>query len=93
MLNGVKRIRTPLTPVYVHPINDYRHLLKECVNDYIIQIPVIENKINVVEINLHVVPFLEGGLICMKNELTNVKKRVHQINNVLENNRLNAPIE
>jgi hypothetical protein len=93
MLNGAKRIRAPLTPVYVHPINDYRHLLRECGNDYLARIPVIENKINVVEKNLHAVPFLEGGLICMKNELTDVKKRVNQINNVLENNRLNAPIE
>ena len=82
MQNGVKRVRSCL-PVY-YPINDYRHLLKECVNDYTARIPVIENKINVVEKNLHVVPFLKDGLICMKNELTAVKDRIIKINNVLE---------
>jgi hypothetical protein len=96
MLNGAKRIRAPLAPlapVYVHPINDYRYLLRECANDYIARIPVIENKINVVETNLHAVPFLEGGLKCMKNELNEVKDRVNRINNVLENDRLNIPVE
>ena len=93
MLNGAKRIRAPLTPVYVHPINDYRHLLKECSDDYTARIPVIENKINVVETNLEFVPFLEGGLKCMKNELIEVRNRVNQINNVLEKYRLNIPVE
>ena len=93
MRNGVKRIRMPLTPVYIHPINDYRHMLNECVNDYTLRIPVIENKINVVETNISFVPFLEGGLKAMKNELIDVRNRVNQINNLLENNRLNKPIE
>ena len=91
MQNGVKRIRAPLTPPTFHPINDYRHVLKLCVNDYVARVPAIEHKINVVEANLQVVPFMKDGLIFMKNELIAVHNRINQINNLLENNRLNPP--
>lgn len=91
MENGVKRIRACL-PTF-HPINDYRHVLKLCANDYVMRVPGIEHKIKVVETNLDLVPFLASGLVCMKNELVEVKERINQINNLLENNRLNNPIE
>lgn len=93
MLNGVKRIRAPLTKPVIHPINDYRCLLKECQNDYLARVPFIENKINVVEANLHIVPFLADGLAFAKNELIEVHNRINQINNVLENDRLNIPVQ
>lgn len=103
MLNGAKRIRIPLAPSVPKvptapippavPINDYVCLLNECANDYVARIPSIEHKINVVEANMGLIPFMEDGLAIMKNELAAVKNRVNQINNILEkNNCLNIPV-
>jgi hypothetical protein len=83
-MNGVKRIRKAPPK-----INDLTYVLKECFNDYVAQISAIEHKINVVETNIQIVPFMENRLPYMRMELQKVKDRITQISRALESNCLN----
>jgi len=69
---------------------DCATVLKLCENDVTTRIPYIRHKINVVETNISVVPFLKEGLECMKNELTKTLELQTLINNVIKKYRLNT---
>ena len=69
--------------------NDCAETLKLCANDVAGRIPVIIHKINVVQTNIEVVPFMKDGLVHMKNELIATLNLQNNINNLLEKYRLN----
>jgi hypothetical protein len=65
-------------------------VLKMCANDVAARLPGIVHKINVVQTNIEVVPFMRDGLERMKNELDYTLELQTKINNVIEKYCLNT---